>query len=349
MDFNRGPTMDKQLSGKVLVTGGAGFIGSELVRQLAAQGYTVLVVDNLVNGKRENLEDAGPQVDLIVADIRDARSMALALKGVCAVFHLACLGVRHSIHSPAENHAVNATATLQLLQLSRAAGVLRFTYVSSSEVYGTARLVPMTESHPTFPLTVYGASKLAGECYTRAFHETYGFPTVVVRPFNSYGPRCHHEGDCGEVIPKFLLRSMAGRPIVIFGDGEQTRDFTFVADTARGILQAGLAERTLGQTLNLGSGMEISIEQLAHEVATVAGHTRPKLAWEPPRPGDVRRLYADSSTARRLVGFEPRVRLREGLTRLRDWYLAREVSCERLLQDERVRNWEIQGVRHEAA
>jgi UDP-glucose 4-epimerase len=341
--------MSTQLSGKVLVTGGAGFIGSELVRQLAAQGHTVLVVDNLINGKRENLEGAGSHVELIVADIRDTGSMAAALKDACVVFHLACLGVRHSIHSPTENHAVNATATLQLLELSRAAGVERFIYVSSSEVYGTARSVPMTESHPTFPLTVYGASKLAGECYTRAFHETYGFPTVIVRPFNSYGPRCHHEGDCGEVIPKFLLRSLAGRPMVIFGDGKQTRDFTFVTDTARGILQAGLADETVGQTLNLGSGMEISIEQLASEVASVAGHTGPQVVWEAPRPGDVSRLYADSSTARRFVGFEPRISLRDGLTRLRDWYLTRGVSYERLLQDERVHNWKAEGVRHEAA
>jgi UDP-glucose 4-epimerase len=209
---------------RILITGGAGFIGSELIRQLAARGDRVVAVDNLVNGRRENLEGLIPdRVELVVADIRDRDWMAELMRGVDLVFHLACLGVRHSIHAPDENHEVNATATLGLLEAARAAGAGRFIYVSSSEVYGTARRVPMTEDHPTFPMTVYGASKLAGECYTRAFYETYGYPTVVVRPFNAFGPRCHHEGDCGEVIPRFLLRCLAGRPMIVFGDGTQTR------------------------------------------------------------------------------------------------------------------------------
>ena len=130
----------------------------------------------------------------------------------------------------------------------------------------------MTEDHPTFPETVYGSSKLAGECYARAFHRTYGYPTVVVRPFNTYGPRCHHEGDSGEVIPKFILHCLSDRPMVIFGDGTQTRDFTFVSDTARGIREAGLSNDTVGRTINLGSGREISINDLARKVADVTGH-----------------------------------------------------------------------------
>jgi UDP-glucose 4-epimerase len=341
----------------VLVTGGAGFIGSELVRQLAGRGQSVVAIDNLVSGKRENLHGVVGQfahsdrgcVDLIVADVRDARAMTACLKGVNTVFHLACLGVRHSIHSPVENHEVNASATLQLLKLSQTAGVGRFIYVSSSEVYGTARTVPMTEDHPTIPHTVYGASKLAGECYTRAFHDTYRCPTVVIRPFNSYGPRCHHEGDSGEVIPKFLLRCLAGRPMVIFGDGRQTRDFTFVADTARGILEAGLAVNTVGKTINIGSGSEITIKDLAHEVAQVVGRARPEIVWESPRPGDVLRLYADSSAAKKWIGFETKVTLREGLTRLKDWYLGRGISPERLLEQEVVQNWKMPGVASHAA
>jgi UDP-glucose 4-epimerase len=195
-----------ELSGqRVLVTGGAGFIGSELVRQLAEKKADVVVVDNLVNGRRENVADLGPQVRLVVADVRDADGMSQVLQDVDLVFHLACLGVRHSIHSPRENHDVNATGTLTMLAAARERGVKRFVYISSSEVYGTARHVPMTEEHPTYPKTVYGASKLAGECYTRAYHDSYDYPSVVIRPFNTYGPRCHHEGDSGEVIPKFLL------------------------------------------------------------------------------------------------------------------------------------------------
>src|SRR6185369_328854 len=238
-----------------VVTGGAGFIGSELVRQLAARGDRVVAIDNLVNGKRENLADVlSDRVVLLEKDIRDLDAVTPHLRDARVVYHLACLGVRHSVHSPRENHHVNATATLDLLGASRDAGVPRFVYVSSSEVYGTARWAPMTEEHPTCPHTVYGGSKLAGESYTRAYHDTYGYPTVVVRPFNTFGPRSHHEGDSGEVIPKFLLRCLAGRPLIVFGDGTQTRDFQFVSDTARGIILAGEDDRAIGATINLGSG-----------------------------------------------------------------------------------------------
>jgi len=333
----------------VLVTGGAGFIGSELVHQLAAQGSRVVVVDNLVNGRRENLDGLpDDQVQLVLADVRDTQRLADLMRGVDIVFHLACLGVRHSIHSPQENHEVNATATLKLLSLARVAGVKRFVYVSSSEVYGTAHWVPMTEEHPTFPMTVYGASKLAGECYTRAYYRTYGYPTVVVRPFNTYGPRCHHEGDSGEVIPRFLLRCLAGHPMVVFGDGTQTRDFTYVSDTATGILRAGLADNAVGQTINLGSGREIAINELAREVAAVVGWPDAAVIHDGPRPGDVLRLCADTTKARQLLGFEPQVTLREGLSRLRDWYLSLGQSPEALLEQEVVRNWELTKVETDA-
>lgn len=335
-------TLDKA---RFLVTGGAGFIGSELVRQLAADGGGVIVVDNLVNGRRENLDGlSDKQVRLVVADIRDRALMADLMRDIDAVFHLACLGVRHSVHSPEENHEVNATATLGLLAAARAAHVGRLVYVSSSEVYGTGRWVPMTEDHPAFPMTVYGASKLAGECYTRAFYRTYGYPTVVMRPFNAYGPRCHHEGDSGEVIPKFLLRCLTGRPMVVFGDGTQTRDFTYVSDAARGIILAGLSDDAVGQTINLGSGYEIAINDLAREVAAIAGCPKAEVVHDIPRPGDVLRLYADTSKASQLIGFKPQVTLPEGLTRLRDWYMSLGKSPEELLDQEIVHNWERPGV-----
>jgi UDP-glucose 4-epimerase len=207
----------------------------------------------------------------------------------------------------------------------------------------------VTEEHPNLPTTVYGAAKLAGEAYTRAFYETYGYPTVVVRLLNTYGPRCHHEGDCGEVIPKFLLRCLAGRPMVIFGDGTQTRDFTYVSDTARGILLAGLADDVVGQTMNISNGRATSIKDLAREVATVVGRPDAPVIHDDPRPGDVLGLYyADTTKARQLLGFEPRVTLHEGLTKLRDWYLSLERPPEILLEQEVLHNWELAEVETDA-
>lgn len=273
-----------------------GFIGSALVRHLASLGATVRVVDILVNGRRENIEDVlSSNIELNVADIRDRSSMSSLLRDVDIVFHLACLGVRHSIHSPIENEEVNATATLGLLDLARHMGIKRFVYTSTSEVYGIAPTLPIAEEHPTWPMTVYGASKLAGEAHTRAYWHQFQFPTVVLRPFNAYGPHSHHEGDCGEVIPKFMLRCFAGKPMVIFGDGKHTRDFTFVTDTAAGILAAGLSDRVVGQTINLGNGKEITISQLATVVAEVLGRPDAEITYAERRPGDVVRLLSDSS------------------------------------------------------
>ena len=327
---------------RVLVTGGAGFIGSELVRQLAARGFTVRAVDNLVNGRRENLDGVlGENVELVVADIRDLKSMTSLVRDVDLIFHLACLGVRHSIHSPVENHEVNASATLVLLNLARRTGVKRFVHVSTSEVYGKVLTTkPITEEQPTFPMTVYGASKLAGEGYARAFWCTYGYPTVILRPFNAYGPRCHHEGDSGEVIPKFMLRCLAGKPMVIFGDGSHTRDFTYVGDTARGIIEAGISEASVGQIFNLGTGNQIRIDALANTVREILARPDAEIIHAAPRPGDVPWLMADSSKAQQLFQFQPSVGLRDGLARLRDWYASQGKSPEELLEAEVLRNWE---------
>jgi UDP-glucose 4-epimerase len=330
----------------VVVTGGAGFIGSELVRQLASRGERVVVVDNLVNGKRENVTDVlSRDVTLLEIDVRQVDALRPHLKEARAVYHLACLGVRHSVHAPHENHEVNATATLGLLAAARELDVPRFVYVSSSEVYGSpgslsaGSSAPMSEEHPAFPCTVYGGSKLAGESYARAFHRTYGYPTVVVRPFNTYGPRSHHEGDSGEVIPKFLLRCLAGRPLIVFGDGTQSRDFTFVTDTARGILLAGDHPDSVGETLNLGSGTDVTINELARLVAAAAGRPDAEIVHDQPRPGDVPRLRADVSRARRLLGYEAQVSLSEGLQRLLQWYRKQPGTPEQLLEQEIVHNW----------
>lgn len=326
---------------KVIVTGGAGFIGSSLVRVLSELGADVHVIDNLVNGKAENLEGVDCQLHEI--DIREAEKIEPLMKDTSVVFHLACLGVRHSLHDPFANHEVNASATLSLLHMARNNDVGRFIYTSTSEVYGTAKTVPMDEQHPTFPMTVYGASKLAGECYTRAFWETYGYATTVIRPFNAYGPRCHHEGDSGEVIPKFMLRTSVGKKMVIFGDGSQTRDFTFVEDTAKGIAAAALNDKSIGETINIGYGSEMKILNLAQEIAALYGKNSPDIEFHDQRPGDVLRLYANTNKAQDLLGFEPEVSFAEGLQQLKTWYEEQGQSAEKLLEEERVHNWLVEA------
>ena len=325
----------------ILVTGGAGFIGSELIAQLAAEGNCVRVLDNFATGSRENLAGLPPEsVTIVEGDVRDARRLAEVMPHGGTVFHLACLGVRHSLRAPMENHDVNASGTLTMLEAARAAGVTRFIHVSSSEIYGPARTVPMSEEHPAFPTTVYGAAKLAGESYARAAFATHGFPVVVVRPFNAFGPRCHHEGDSGEVIPRFLLRMLAGREVVVFGDGEQKRDFTHVSDTARGIRLAGCVDAAVGGSFNLGSGRERTIREVADAVARALRLPPPTVRHTAARPGDVRRLIADSSLAGRVLGYKPRVDFEDGLRQLAEWYRARGLAPETLLKNEIERNWE---------
>jgi UDP-glucose 4-epimerase len=334
----------EKLAGQTaLVTGGCGFIGSELTAQLSQIAANVVVVDNLSNGKERNIAELlEANVTFVASDIRDTAEMRRLMKDVDVVFHLACLGVRHSIHSPKENNEVNATATLDLLALAREENIKRFVHVSSSEIYGTATRTPMDEETPAFPHTIYGSSKLAGECHARAYAKTYGFPTVVLRPFNSFGPRCHHEGDSGEVIPKFILRTLAEQPMLIFGDGMQTRDFCHVEDTARGILMSGSCDAAIGQTINLGAGKETSINDLANLIVEVTGSTNAKIEHCPPRPGDILRLYADSSLAERLLGFRPKIDLRTGLKKLLEWYTSQDLQPKELLQEDRPFNW-LQG------
>ena len=282
---------------RALVTGGAGFIGSELVAQLVAAGWEVTVLDDLSTGRWANLEGLPLAANArVTGDVRDSTLLGRLLPGVDAVFHLACRGVRFSLHSPVETHAVNATGTISVLEAARRAAVRRLVYVSSSEVYGLAPAARLAEDAVTLPTTAYGASKLAGEAYARAYACSFGLPVAIVRPFNSFGPRSHHEGDAGEVIPKFVLRALAGEPLTIFGDGTQTRDFSYVTDTARGIRLAATLDAAVGETINLGSGQAISIRALARAVLDSVGRPDTPLHFDPPRPGDLPGLRAWSAT-----------------------------------------------------
>ena len=325
-----------------LVTGGAGFIGSHLVDELIRHGCTVRVLDNLANGKLENMSNHLGQdnFQFFRGSITDPLDVQRAMEEIDVVFHLACMGVRHSIAHPFENHRVNAEGSLLLLDAAYRAKADRFLYCSSSEVYGTAEYVPMPESHPTHPCTVYGAGKLAGEAYARAYYKTYGMATVIVRPFNTYGPRSHHEGDAGEMIPKSIVRALNGQPVIVFGDGSQTRDFTYVEDTAKGLLAAVECDAMIGQTLNIGSNFEISMRDLAYKVTEMVSNPESKVIFTPQRPGDVLRLYADPRKFIDLCAWQPKVSFDEGLTKTIDFFRNHPLGIKSLMESESGRNWE---------
>jgi UDP-glucose 4-epimerase len=322
---------------RVLVTGGAGFIGSALSRHLSTS-TEVVVLDDLSSGNKANLD--GVDVEFHEGSILDRNLVERLIADVETVYHLACKGVRHSIHQPHANHEVNATGTLNLLEAARQAGVKRFVYTSTSEVYGTAIQAPMVEDHPTYPHTVYGGAKLAGEAYTRAYHRTHGLETIVIRPFNSFGPRSHHEGDSGEVIPKFIVRAMNGLPPIIFGDGSQTRDFTYVDDTAAGIAAAADTDALVGVTVNLGSGREVRIDELARIVLRIVDREDLVPIHDDPRPGDVLRLIADSSMARSEMNWRPEVDMEQGIRQLIDWHDEQGTDWSLALTQDSKRNWE---------
>ncbi|GGE91803.1 epimerase [Mycetocola zhadangensis] len=279
-------------------------------------------------------------MQLLEGDIRDDDARQRALAGTDIVFHLACLGVRHSLHDPMENHSVNAEGTLQLLQAAKQNAVGRFVYASTSEVFGTAQVAPMDERHPTWPETVYGGSKLAGEAYTRAHFRTYGMDTVVVRPFNTYGPRSHFEGDSGEVLPRTIVRLLGGMRPVIYGDGEQTRDFMHVSDTAAALALLATAEGVAGQTINLGSGTEVTMNTLCAAVARAVGRPDLEPIHDDARPGDVRRLLGDPSLMHALTGFAPRVAFEDGVVDLVRWFQNGSTAVDDMLTRVEERNWE---------
>lgn len=329
---------------RVLVTGGAGFIGSHLVDLLAASGAHVTVLDNFRNGRREYLEAAARtgRLEVIEGDVTEPATCARAVaSGPDAVFHLACLGVRHSLHDPEENHLVNATGTLRLLMAAAQAGVGRFVYMSTSEVYGAALAFPLTEQTATWPTTVYGASKLAGEHYAAAFHRCRGLPVIRVRPFNNYGPRAHFEGDSGEVIPRFILRALAGEPPVVFGDGSHTRDFLYVKDCAEALVSIAECDALVGDLVNLGYGEEVRIDALARLILEAVGRSDLKPVHSDERPGDVPRLWVDPAKLRGATSFRPRTRPAEGLAATVGYYRALYEADPACLSRMQERNWEV--------
>jgi UDP-glucose 4-epimerase len=325
------------LSGRrVVVTGGAGFIGSHVVDRLTRAGCDVVAYDNLTVGSRTNLSDATARgARLVVGDVRDAQRLPALMEGAAMVVHMAADNLRASLGEPFRSHDVNATGGLQVLLAAASASVERFVYVSSSEAYGTAKIVPMAEDHPLDPTTVYGASKAAGELYARACLHRYGLPVIIVRPFNSYGPREHASGTSGEVIPKMVHRIRAGIPPIVFGDGSQTRDFTWVEETAAGIVAAAQCDELVGEAVNIARGQPASIAEVCECLLSTMEAQSLRPEYREPRPGDVMEHWAATGKAERFLGFRALVDIQDGLGRYVRWADENDQD----LADDEVVNW----------
>ena len=305
---------------KIVITGASGFIGSHVADRLAGDSE-LLLIDDFSIGPRENLaqlEDAS-NVQIAEADITNREQMRELIAGADVVIHMAISCLRTSLNSPLLSHDINSGGTLSVLMAAQEAGVERFSYVSSSEIYGTAQSVPMSESHPLAPTTVYGASKLAGELYALAYWRTYGLPVSVIRPFNTYGPREPYAGARAEVIPRFALQLDAGRSPVVYGNGSQTRDFTYVADTADGIVAATACDALVGDVVNIAHGREETINHIAKLLGELTNRSDIPITYADPRPGDVDRHFAATEKAKALFGFEALTDIATGLAKTVDW------------------------------
>jgi nucleoside-diphosphate-sugar epimerase len=308
------------MSDRALVTGGAGFIGSNLCRRLVAEGFDVVALDDLSDGSLENLKDV-QEVRLVRADLRNEAAVLDAARGCSAIFHQgAKRSVPRSMLEPGLTADVNTGGTLNVLLAAREAGAVVVS-ASSSSVYGDQDEFPLHESMMPMPQSPYAASKLAAEVYSASLWRSHGIPAVSLRYFNVYGPRQDRTSDYAAVIPRFVVACLTGTRPVIYGDGEQARDFTYVDDVVEANLLASRArEVAFGKAFNIGSGHgPTSVNGLLEKIAASCG-VRPDPIYEPPRPGDVRRSDGDVSLARQLLGFESRVGLAEGLDRTVDWF-----------------------------
>lgn len=305
-----------------LVTGGAGFVGSHIAQGLLARGDRVRVLDNLSTGSRGNVEILGSDVEFIEGDITDPQTVAKAVKGVDCVFHEAALAsVPRSVEHPLATHAACVTGTLIVLDEARKAGVRRLVYAASSSAYGDQPTSSKRESDLPAPISPYGAAKFAGESYCGAFTATYGFETVAIRYFNVFGPRQDPNSQYSAVIPLFITAMLAGRQPTVFGDGHQSRDFTYVDNVVHGNLLAADADAKLvaGRVFNVANGRTTSLLQLLDNLNSLLG-TSIKPVHQPPRVGDVRESLADITRARACLAYDPQVSFAEGLRRSIEYY-----------------------------
>jgi nucleoside-diphosphate-sugar epimerase len=311
-----------------LVTGGAGFVGSNLVRFLLERGERVRVLDNFSTGKRENLEEVRGSIEIVEGDLRVREDVRSALEGIDFVLHQAAIpSVPRSVEQPIESHDANATGTLNLLYEARDAGVKRVVYASSSSVYGANPALPKVETMRTEPMSPYAVAKLTAEHYCVVFHRLYGLETVSLRYFNVFGPRQDPQSPYSGVVSRFIEAIESGKAPTIHGDGSQTRDFTFVANVAEANFAACHSAAAAGGVYNIGCQGRISVKELWDTMAELAESSL-EPHFGPPRAGDVPHSLADISAARRDLGYDPKVDIREGLRRTLGFYsvLQKEAS-----------------------
>jgi len=304
---------------RFLVTGGAGFIGSALVSRLLRDGHSVRVADNFSTGFRHNLEDCLDRIELIEGDLAELAVCEACVRGVEFVLHQAAIpSVQRSVERPAGSHRANVTATLNMLVAARDARVKRFVFASSSSVYGDGETLPKLETMPENPLSPYAVTKLVGEKYSSMFHRIYGLPTVSLRYFNVFGPRQDPHSPYSAAISRFIDAALEGNRPVVHGDGEQSRDFTYVDNVVEANLLACFAEGVCGTTFNIGTGRRFTLHELLRSLSSIVGYTIEPI-YTSPRAGDVRHSQAGIEKARRLLRFEPRVSLQMGLERTVEW------------------------------
>jgi len=298
-----------------LVTGGAGFIGSHLCDALLAAGFSVRALDDFSSGREQNLSQAIGKIELIRGDLADPATTARACAGVDVVFHEGAIpSVPRSVAEPIRTNRANVDGTLNVLECARQAGVRRVVCAASSSAYGDTEELPKVETMPPNPRSPYALQKYAGEVYARLYHELYGLETVALRYFNVFGPRQDPKSEYAAVVPRFATACLRGEPATIHGDGEQSRDFTFVGDTVRANLLAADAPAAVGSVINVAGGRRISLNELLAALQQLTGSKVPAIHG-PSRVGDVRHSLADLGRARTLLGFEPQVSLADGLRR----------------------------------
>jgi len=307
--------------GLSLITGGAGFIGSNMVRFLLEKDERVRILDNFETGKRENLTEIAGDIELVEGDIRDMNIVRKAVSSVDVIYHLAALGsVPRSMKDPATTHDVNVNGTFNVLLAARDARVKRIVFASSSSVYGQSEVLPQHEGLPLAPISPYGATKAIGEIYFRAFYETYGLQSACLRYYNVFGPRQDPTSQYAAAIPLFVSALLRGESPRIFDDGEQSRGFTYIDNVMQANWLAANVKEAHGKAVNISTANAVTVNTVVNTIRKLMGKENIKPTYAPPRPGDIKHSLADVSRAKKLIGYEPLVSFEQGIKKAIGWY-----------------------------